>query len=145
MTAIRPLLPADESQWRPLWRGYLEFYRTAIDEATTAATFSRLTNEARFFAFVAERAGVLTGVVHCIVHPGTWSTRDYCYLGDLFVAPAERGQGTGRALIEAVYSEAQRRGLDRVYWLTHETNAAGRALYDTLASFDGFIQYRHKL
>ncbi|HTG41511.1 MAG TPA: GNAT family N-acetyltransferase, partial [Methylomirabilota bacterium] len=31
----------------------------------------------------------------------------------------------------------------RVYWLTQETNATARALYDTLADRPGFIQYRH--
>lgn len=144
MTAIRPLKKEDEAGWRPLWRGYLDFYKAQLDETTTAATFERLIGDSRFFGFVAERAGALTGVVHCIVHPATWSTRDYCYLEDLYVSPEERGCGTGRALIEAVYEAARRRGLDRVYWLTHETNAAGRALYDKLASFDGFIQYRRK-
>jgi hypothetical protein len=29
-----------------------------------------------------------------------------------------------------------------VHWLTHETNATARALYDTLAERPGFIQYR---
>lgn len=144
MTTIRSLTKADEEGWRPLWRGYLEFYGSALDEATTAKTFERLIGDPRFFAFVAEREGALLGVVHCVIHPATWSTRDYCYLEDLFVSPKERGQGTGRALIEAVYLEARRRNLDRVYWLTHETNAAGRALYDKLASYDGFIQYRRK-
>ncbi|NWG91048.1 MAG: GNAT family N-acetyltransferase [Parvularculaceae bacterium] len=145
MTTIRPLTRADEAGWRPLWRGYLEFYKAALDKATTTKTFERLVGDPRFFAFVADREGALVGVVHCIIHPATWSIRDYCYLEDLFVQPVERGKGTGRALIEAVYSEARRRSLDRVYWLTHETNAAGRALYGKLASFDGFIQYRRKL
>ena len=68
---------------------------------------------------------------------------DYCYLQDLFTAPEARGQGAGRALIEAVYDRAQVAGASRVYWLTQETNATARALYDTLADRPGFIQYRH--
>lgn len=144
MTTIRPLMKEDEAAWRPLWAGYLDFYKTTLDEATTAATFDRLARDSGLFAFVADRGGALAGFVHCVIHPATWSTRDYCYLEDLFVMQGERGKGVGRALIEAVYAEAQRRRLDRVYWLTHETNVAGRALYDKLASFDGFIQYRRK-
>lgn len=144
MTAIRPLTRRDEAEWRPLWRGYLDFYKTTLDEATTAATFERLIEDNRFFCFVAEGGSGLQGFVHCIVHPATWSPRDYCYLEDLFVKPAKRGEGVGRALIEAVYVEAERRNLDRVYWLTHETNVGARALYDKLASFDGFVQYRRK-
>ena len=53
------------------------------------------------------------------------------------------GAGAGRALIEAVYDRAAVAGASRVYWLTHETNATARTLYDTLADRPGFIQYRH--
>jgi GNAT superfamily N-acetyltransferase len=61
------------------------------------------------------------------------------------VAEAARGRGLGRALIEAVYGEARSAGASRVHWLTHETNASARALYDTLADRPGFIQYRKLL
>lgn len=144
MIVVRPLASGDEAAWRPLWAGYLEFYRSSLDERTTAATFERLLHDGRFFCFVAEDAGALKGFVHCVVHPATWSTRDYCYLEDLFVTQSFRGSGIGRTLIEAVYSEARKRDIDRVYWLTHESNATARALYDQLASFDGFVQYRQK-
>jgi hypothetical protein len=30
-----------------------------------------------------------------------------------------------------------------VWWLTHETNEAARALYERIAKRSGFIQYRH--
>ena len=58
------------------------------------------------------------------------------------MAEDARKLGLGRALIEAVYREAQAAGASRVHWLTHETNATARALYDTLADRPGFIQYR---
>ena len=60
----------------------------------------------------------------------------------LFVAADARKHGLGRALIEAVEQKARARGASRVYWLTHESNATARALYDTLADRPGFIQYR---
>ena len=56
--------------------------------------------------------------------------------------PAARKRGVGRALIEAVYQRADDLGCSRVYWLTHETNAAGRSLYDKVARNLGFIHYR---
>ena len=37
---------------------------------------------------------------------------------------------------------ARAAGASRLYWLTHETNASARALYDRLAERSGFIQYR---
>ena len=86
--------------------------------------------------------GKLFGIVHYLFHRSTWTIGNYCYLQDLFVADEARGLGLGRALIEAVYRKAREAGASRVHWLTHETNAQARALYDTLADRPGFIQYR---
>lgn len=36
-------------------------------------------------------------------------------------------------------------GAERVYWLTHETNATAIRLYDTLAERSGFVVYRKLL
>jgi hypothetical protein len=36
---------------------------------------------------------------------------------------------------------ARGQGCGRLYWLTHETNATARALYDTVAVNRGFIRY----
>jgi hypothetical protein len=48
-------------------------------------------------------------------------------------------------LIEGVYAAARAAGSSRVYWQTHTTNAAGRALYDKVARHLGFIVYTHEL
>ena len=58
------------------------------------------------------------------------------------MADSARGLGLGRALIEAVYEKAKAAGASRVHWLTHETNAQARILYDQVADYPGFIQYR---
>jgi GNAT superfamily N-acetyltransferase len=52
-----------------------------------------------------------------------------------------RGKRIGRALIEAVYTEADRRDIKQVYWLTHHRNAAARHLYDRLGVNAGFVLY----
>jgi hypothetical protein len=44
-----------------------------------------------------------------------------------------------------VYAAAKREGASRVYWLTHETNAEARKLYDKVAQNLGFVQYRKDL
>ena len=80
--------------------------------------------------------------MHRIFHRSAWLIGPSCYLRDLFTEPDLRGKGVGRALIEAVYREAAKAGAGRVYWLTHESNAAGRLLYDKVAENAGFIQYR---
>ena len=94
------------------------------------------------FVLGAFQDGVLVGIVHFIFHRSTWTTGDYCYLQDLFTAPAARGSGAGRALIAAVCERAKGQGASRVYWLTREDNATAIALYDKVALRTGFIQYR---
>ncbi|NTU80851.1 MAG: GNAT family N-acetyltransferase [Chloroflexales bacterium] len=145
MTAIevRPLIPADRAAWEPLWAGYLTFYEAQIPAETTEETWRRFHDPAvpmhALGAFHEER---LVGIVHYLFHYSCWTTGPYCYLQDLFTAPDLRGQGVGRALIEAVATAAQAAGASRVYWLTHETNTQAMALYDQVATRSGFIQYR---
>ncbi len=139
---VRLLSSEDRAQWAKLWAGYLDFYSAELDAATTDTTWSRLIDPNEpMFAFVAEQDGALVGFVHCVLHRGTWSIGDFCYLEDLFTAPQARGAGIGRALIEAVYARADELECGRVYWLTHEDNPA-RKLYDQVARNLGFIQYR---
>jgi len=52
-----------------------------------------------------------------------------------------RSEGLGRVLIEAVQREAGKAGVTNVYWMTHETNATARRLYDRVARRTGFIEY----
>jgi len=143
---IRPLTPSDRAQWEPLWRGYQTFYKTDIPQATTDVTWARFHDAAEpmaaFGAFDGDR---MVGIVHTILHRSTWTTGDYCYLQDLFVDPAVRGTGAGRALIETVYAFAQSKGASRVHWLTHETNDHAMLLYNRIADKSGFIQYRKVL
>ena len=93
-------------------------------------------------AFVAEENGTLLGFVHFIYHYSTWTKGPYVYLQDLFTGEDARGKGVATGLIRAVYDAAEKAGASRVYWLTHETNAAAIRLYDKVADRSGFIQFR---
>ena len=142
MPEIRPLRSTDREQWQLLWEGYLRFYRQRLPEPVTAATFARLVDERQQpHGLVAAHEGRLVGFAHYLFHPSTWALQEICYLEDLFVDPAARGQGVGRALIHAVYAAADRAQAPSVYWMTQEFNADGRALYDTLARRTSFIRY----
>lgn len=144
--AIRALSPTDYSQWLPLWRGYQEFYGVSIADRDTDITWARFTDPSEpLHAFGGFEGEALLGIVHVVFHRSTWTPGDYCYLQDLFMAPAYRGRGVGRALIEHVYQFARDRHASRVYWLTHETNATAMALYEKLADRSGFIQFRKRL
>jgi|SRR5581483_7799356 len=147
---IRPVAPNDFAQWKPLWDGYNRFYgradATALPDAITQMTWSRFFDAYEpVHALVAERDGQLIGLVHYLFHRSTIQIAPTCYLQDLFTGEASRGQGVGRALIEAVYERAKAAGASRVYWLTHETNATAMRVYDQVAERSGFIVYRKNL
>jgi GNAT superfamily N-acetyltransferase len=147
---VRPVTPDDHAAWRPLWDGYNAFYgrhgETALPDAITQVTWQRfLDPNEPMYALVAQQQGELVGLAHFTFHRSMTRIEPVCYLSDLFTLPSSRGQGIGRALIEAVYAHAKAEGASRVYWQTHESNAAGRQLYDKLARHHGFIVYSHEL
>ncbi len=143
---IRAVRESDLAAWSTLWDGYNAFYgragATALACAITESTWARFfdLNEP-VHALVAERAGELLGIVHYIFHRNTIMIGPTCYLQDLFTLDTARGQGVGRALIEAVYQRARAAGAARVYWQTRESNTPAMALYDQLADRTGFVVY----
>jgi ribosomal protein S18 acetylase RimI-like enzyme len=61
-----------------------------------------------------------------------WTPGLECYLAELYVAPAKRGQGLGRALMEAAIELAREQGADGMDLGTGEQDSAARALYESL-------------
>lgn len=75
-----------------------------------------------------------------------WSTGLECYLAELYVTPVRRGQGLGRALMEAALREARNRGADTMDIGVDEPDLAARRLYESLgftnrAGEDGPVMY----
>lgn len=147
MVEISPIRPEDRAEWLELWNGYLSFYESELDGAVTGTTFARLVDPAGDIhgALARDADGRAVGLVHWLTHAATWSPAGYCYLEDLFVSPAARRSGTGAALIEHVRAWAAEHGSAKVYWLTAETNATARALYDRVAKKSGFTHYELEL
>ncbi|HPG89755.1 MAG TPA: GNAT family N-acetyltransferase [Hyphomicrobium sp.] len=140
----RALQPGDEKRWRELFNGYVAFYEADVPGDVIDVTWKRvLAGADGMYGAVAESdAGVIAGFAVCVFHRSSWSQTWYCYLEDLFVDPAARGHGVGRALIDAVYAEADARGASRTYWVTAGNNATARQLYDSVAELSPFVQYR---
>jgi len=64
--------------------------------------------------------------------PGIWSAGLEAYLQELYVIPSRRGQGIGRALMEAVIQLCRERGADGIDLNTGETDTAARGLYESM-------------
>jgi GNAT superfamily N-acetyltransferase len=143
MHTIRPLETADWAGWSALWGGYLGFYRAALSDETSRATFDRLCagTEGLFGLLATDEGGTPLGLANCVVHATTWSRRPKCYLEDLFVSPAARGGELGQALLRAVKQAATDRGAPDVYWHTQQYNGRARSLYDVVGRPTSFVVY----
>jgi GNAT superfamily N-acetyltransferase len=143
---IRPLSSTDYQQWLGLWNQYLVFYKHTLPLSQTELTFSRLTaSESDIHGIVLEEQGVLLGIAHFSFTASTWDENKNLYLEDLFVDPASRGKGYGRALIEAVAELGKENNASKLYWQTHRDNATAQKLYETLASKSEFVIYEKNL
>jgi GNAT superfamily N-acetyltransferase len=143
MATVRPISAEDYAGWRPLWEGYLSFYR---EEGEPPDVFGRLLGDDALSGLLAvDAADRPVGLAHLVFHASTWSDKPSCYLNDLFVAREARGGGVGRELIVAAYAAAGARGCATVYWHTQEFNAPARSLYETVARLTSFRVYEHEL
>jgi ribosomal protein S18 acetylase RimI-like enzyme len=61
-----------------------------------------------------------------------WSSGLECYLAELYVTPAQRSRGIGRALMQAAIQEARERGADTMEIGVDEPDFAARHLYESL-------------
>ena len=139
---IRAVTPADRAVWTELFDLYSAFYQTSVADPAKAQVWSWIFAEnPDFWCVLAEIYGVVVGLVQYQLMHRSLSGQKVCYLSDLYVRPAVRGGGTGRALIDHVIAFARERGISNVRWLTQEFNYAGRRLYDSYRPKSDFILY----
>jgi ribosomal protein S18 acetylase RimI-like enzyme len=79
------------------------------------------------------------GIAMLRFRDSVWSEKPDAHLEELYVAPARRGQGLGRALLERVLDVARERGARRIDLGTAVDDRAARALYESVG-FTNFEQ-----
>lgn len=141
-TSVRPVEVADESRWKALYAAYRAFYELAPDADVVDRVWSwLLDDDNEVQGLVAVREGLVVGLAnHRRFHrpaSGTVAT----YLDDLFVDPAVRGSGAGRALLDHLATEAGAEGRSVVRWITAEDNRTARSLYDSVAQATHWVTY----
>src|SRR4051812_42127671 len=140
---VRKAEPRDEARWRELFDGYCIFYKRELSEPLKRHTWARILDEAvPVHAIVAESksAGII-GIANYLVHEHTLGLTPACYLGDLFVDPAQRAAGVGKQLIDWLVDEQKRHGWCRLYWHTRLNNYRARGLYDKFTPHSDFVRY----
>ncbi len=95
---MTPFIAADRERWGELWHGYLDFYQTQLPPEIYDHTWQRLLMPDSQIRGLGARLGgddttPLVGITHYLFHPHAWTTREVCYLQDLFVDPTARRYG----------------------------------------------------
>jgi len=91
-----------------------------------------LADPARCAVLAAEREGAVIGMVTAQLVVSTAEGAPSAWLEDVVVAAEERGQGTGRALVEAAAAWAGARGATRLQLLVDEENRPALGFYRRL-------------
>jgi len=96
------------------------------------------------FAHVAEHDGAVAGFALWFLNYSTWTGRYGIYLEDLYVTPALRGYGYGKALLAELARICADRGYARLEWSVLDWNAPAIGFYASLgaAAMDDWTVHR---
>ncbi|MFC5995570.1 GNAT family N-acetyltransferase [Pseudonocardia hispaniensis] len=86
------------------------------------------------FGHVAEVDGVVAGYALWFLSFSTWEGVRGIWLEDLYVTPAHRGQGLGRALLAELAAICAERGYPRLEWSVLDWNAPAIGFYRSLGA-----------
>jgi ribosomal protein S18 acetylase RimI-like enzyme len=126
----------DVARVAPLFDSYRQFYDVAPDPQTAAAFIRDRLQAKESVIFLAEAgaegAREPAGFVQLFPSFSSVAACRIWVLNDLFVAPDARGQGVGRALLEAARQHAVQTGAKRLTLETMTENRAAWSLYEAL-------------
>ena len=143
---IRPAIPADVPVIAKLIRDLAAYERLPHELVLDEANLREHLFGPRPYAEVlmAEANGKPVGFALFFHNYSTFRGKPGIYLEDLFVEPAHRGAGHGKALLKALAKLAVERECDRVQWSVLNWNEPSIAFYKSLGAFplDEWSVYR---
>ena len=104
-------------------------------EATEAGIGAALFGDnPRLFCDIAEWNGEVAGFAVWFINFSTFSGRSGIYLEDLFVRPALRGKGIGKALLSHLAKQCVANGWSRLQWSVLDWNTPSIEFYKSLGA-----------
>lgn len=136
--SIRPAAPADVPVLLELIRGLAEYERLSHLVAADAARLERelFAPGANVEAVIGFAGAEPVGFAVYFHNFSTFLGRRGLYLEDLFVQPAYRRRGYGRALLRHVARIAYERGCGRFEWMALDWNAPAIGFYTSLGAVE---------
>ena len=134
--SIRPAAAPDAPLILAFIRELAEYERLLHVVRTTLADVEAMlfAPHPRAFCDIAEVDGEPVGFAFWFYNLSTFEGRHGLYLEDLYVRPAARGQGAGKALLAHLAARCLREGLARMEWAVLDWNAPSIAFYRKLGA-----------
>jgi len=133
---IRQAEPADSALIFALVRELADYEKLsgevdATEEAIAAALFAP---QPSLFCDIAEWDGEPAGLAVWFLNFSTFRGRNGIYLEDIFVRPAMRGKGIGKALMARLARRCVERNWARLEWAVLDWNAPSIAFYRSIGA-----------
>lgn len=90
----------------------------------------------KVFGLIAEIENVPVGFAIYFYNYSTWLGKHGIYLEDLYVSPASRGSGAGKALLKSLAQIATKKGLGRVEWSVLDWNTPAIDFYKAMGAIE---------
>ena len=134
--AIRPARPGEAGLVLSFIRELAEYEKLAHEvEATEVAVADALFGASPLvYCDIAEWSGEPAGFQVWFVNFSTFSGRYGIYLEDLFVRPALRGKGIGKALLAHLAARCVENGWSRLQWSVLDWNTPSIEFYKSLGA-----------
>jgi GNAT superfamily N-acetyltransferase len=134
--SIRPATVADAQLILDLIMELAVYEKAPEQVVATLADVERtlFSTEARACALVCELDGKPVGYAVYFYNYSTWLGRNGIYLEDVYVTPAARGQGCGKALLKHIAQIAVRENCGRFEWSVLDWNTPAIEFYEALGA-----------
>ena len=136
LLAIRPARPGEAALVLAFVHELAEYEKLSHEVAATEAMIDAalLGAQPSVFCDIAEWDGAPVGFALWFLDFSTFSGRTGIYLEDLFVRPAHRGKGIGKALMMHLARRCAANGWSRLQWAVLDWNAPSIAFYKSLGA-----------
>ncbi len=133
---LRDAVPGDEGLVLHFVRALADYEKLLHEVTATEEHFRRLLFEAprRAEALIAEWEGRPVGLALWFYSVSTFDGEPRLYLEDIFVEPALRGRGIGRAIFGELARRALAAGCGRMEWSVLDWNAPSIAFYRSIGA-----------
>ena len=133
---IRPASPEDIPNILTFIRELAEYEREPQAAVATHGDLLRdgFSEPRRFHCLIAESSGLPAGFALYFYTYSTWRGHAGLYLEDLFVRPAFRGKGIGKALLASVAAIAVAEGCPRFEWAVLNWNTPAIDFYQSVGA-----------